>query len=149
MKCWKIKSQLLCPLIISTFEEEEDFGKINSLHPAQKRPIAKSRELQFLRIWNFKGHHRISHKKIIKLQITSGLISQKYDDWIPWFFDRTWIVSLSDDRKKIEKKRQAHFLKLPSSLASAEPHLLILDLIINLEWKHLNIKSNVKYKKNC
>ena len=103
MKCWKIKSQLLCPLIISTFEEEEDFGKINSLHPAQKRPIAKSRELQFLRIWNFKGHHRISHKKIIKLQITSGLISQKYDDGIPWFFDRTWIVSLSDDRKKSKK----------------------------------------------
>ena len=29
----------------------------------EKRPIGKSRELPFLRIWNFKGPHRIFHKK--------------------------------------------------------------------------------------
>ena len=32
------------------------------LHPAQKRPIAKSRELQYLRIWNLKDPHRIFRK---------------------------------------------------------------------------------------
>ena len=47
------------------------------LHPAQKRPIAKSRELQYLRIWNLKDPHRIFHKKIIKiLQILSLIVFQ-------------------------------------------------------------------------